>query len=175
VFGENNPGHARRVLVCGAPGSSLRPPGALMAAGGLPQRLLLQTPMHGPAQQVAVAALCADCEALLRHCLPPLEIAPRKIPATFRAAPTASMQLASGSRYLVAGANTTDHAVTLARDYNRSEARDQYIRELCDAWKGDGNDREVPRIHNTGDPIADAWLDQLDDLQNAWARGSGRR
>jgi hypothetical protein len=62
------------------------------------------------------------------------------------------------------------------RDHLRREARDEYITELCDAWKGDNtNDREVASKHDTGNPIADAWLDQLDDLQNSWARGSGRR
>ena len=69
-----------------------------------------------------------------------------------------------------------DHAALVTRDHQCREARDQYIAELCDSWKStDTSDREVARMHNTGNPIADAWLDQLDDLQNSWARGSGRR
>jgi len=33
------------------------------------------------------------------------------------------------------------------------------------------NDREVARIHNTGDARTDAYLDQLHDLTTAWSRG----
>jgi hypothetical protein len=81
-----------------------------------------------------------------------------------------------GSRYLTAGKHTPAHAVLVVRDHECREARDEYVQQLCDAWKGNNtNDREVARKHDTGNPIADAWLDQLDDLQNSWARGSGRR
>ena len=81
-----------------------------------------------------------------------------------------------GARYLSAGEHTVDHAALVMRDHQRREARDEYVQDLCNAWKGDNaNDREVPSVHNTGNPIADAWLDQLHDLQNSWARGSDRR
>jgi hypothetical protein len=40
-----------------------------------------------------------------------------------------------GSRYLVAGAGTADHAVLVMRDHLRREARDQYIAELTSAWQ----------------------------------------
>jgi hypothetical protein len=81
-----------------------------------------------------------------------------------------------GPRYLTAGAGTVDHAVQAARAYNRAEAYRASVQEMCDAWRGPNvSDREVARKHDTGNPIADAWLDQLDDLQNSWARGSGRR
>ena len=39
-----------------------------------------------------------------------------------------------GSRYLVAGAGTADHAALVMRDHLRREARDQYIAELTSAW-----------------------------------------
>ena len=73
-----------------------------------------------------------------------------------------------GSRYLVAGAGTIDHAKQLMADHVRREARDQYIAELQDAWKGNNTDREVARIHNTGDARTDAYLDQKYDLENSW-------
>jgi hypothetical protein len=37
------------------------------------------------------------------------------------------------------------------------------------------NDREVARVHNTGDAKLDAYLDSVEDLTTAWARGSRRR
>ena len=76
-----------------------------------------------------------------------------------------------GSRYLTAGTRTPEHAALVMRDHLRREARDQYIAELQDAWKSTGtNDREVARIHNTGDARIDAYLDQLHDLTTAWSR-----
>jgi hypothetical protein len=36
-------------------------------------------------------------------------------------------------------------------------------------------DREVARMHNTGDARTDAYLDQKYDLENSWHRGSGKR
>ena len=48
--------------------------------------------------------------------------------------------------------------------------------ELQDAWKGNNtNDREVARMHNTGDARTDAYLDQKYDLENSWHRGNGKR
>jgi hypothetical protein len=81
-----------------------------------------------------------------------------------------------GARYLTAGTRTTDHAALVMRDHQRREARDEYIAELCDAWKSTGtNDREVARLHNTGDARTDAYLDQKYDLENSWHRGTGKR
>jgi hypothetical protein len=81
-----------------------------------------------------------------------------------------------GARYLTAGTRTRDHAALVMRDHQRREARDEYITELCDAWKSTGtNDREVSRMHNTGDARTDAYLDQKYDLENSWHRGSGKR
>jgi hypothetical protein len=81
-----------------------------------------------------------------------------------------------GPRYLTAGAGTVDHAKQVMADHIRREARDQYIAELCDSWKGNNkNDREVARVHNTGDARTDAYLDQKYDLENSWHRGSGKR
>ena len=58
------------------------------------------------------------------------------------------------------------------RDHLRREARDEYVQQLRDAWKGTGTyDREVARIHNTGDARTDAYLDQKYDLE---IRGSAR-
>jgi hypothetical protein len=81
-----------------------------------------------------------------------------------------------GSRYLTAGTRTPEHAALVMRDHLRREARDQYIAELCDSWKGNNkNDREVAHVHNTGDARTDAYLDQKYDLENSWHRGSGKR
>jgi hypothetical protein len=81
-----------------------------------------------------------------------------------------------GSRYLVAGAGTVDHAKQVMADHMRREARDQHVADLQDAWKGNNtNDREVARIHNTGDARTDAYLDQKYDLENSWHRGTGKR
>ena len=78
-----------------------------------------------------------------------------------------------GARYLLAGKHTPDHAALVMRDHERREARDEYVHRLCDAWKG--TDREVARMHNTGDARTDAYLDQKYDLENSWHRGSGKR
>jgi hypothetical protein len=75
-----------------------------------------------------------------------------------------------GARYLTAGTRTTDHAALVMRDHLRREARDEYITELCDAWKST-NDREVARVHDTGDAVRDSYLDQVHDLTTAWSRG----
>jgi hypothetical protein len=40
-----------------------------------------------------------------------------------------------GARYLAAGEGTVDHATILAQERNRTEARDDYIRETSDAWR----------------------------------------
>jgi hypothetical protein len=60
----------------------------------------------------------------------------------------------------------------------KQEAYDAMCRDMVNAWKnprapawkGNTNDREVVRKHNTGNPIADAYMDQLDDLTTAWSR-----
>ena len=80
-----------------------------------------------------------------------------------------------GARYLSAGEHTVDHAALVMHDHLRREARDQYIADLQDAWKGNNTDREIARIHNTGDARTDAYLDQKYDLENSWHRGSGKR
>jgi hypothetical protein len=76
-----------------------------------------------------------------------------------------------GSRYLVAGAETVDHAKQVTRDHMRAEAYADAVQQMCDAWRGPNvSDRECQRIHDTGNRIADALLDQLHDLQNSWSR-----
>jgi hypothetical protein len=76
-----------------------------------------------------------------------------------------------GSRYLVAGAGTVDHAKQVMADHMRREARDQHVADFQDAWKGNNtNDREVARVHDTGDAVRDAYLDQVADLTSAWER-----
>src|SRR5262245_18391304 len=81
-----------------------------------------------------------------------------------------------GARYLTVGTRTPDHAVLVVRDHERREARDEYIQQLCDASKSTGiHDREVARIHNTGNARTDAYLDQKYDLENSWHHGSGKR
>jgi hypothetical protein len=75
-----------------------------------------------------------------------------------------------GSRYLVAGAGA-DHAKQVMADHMRREARDQYVADLQDAWKGNNtNNREVARVHDTGDAVRDSYLDQVHDLTTAWSR-----
>jgi hypothetical protein len=76
-----------------------------------------------------------------------------------------------GFRYLTAGTRTPEHAALVMRDHLRREAYAESVRQLCDGWKGDNNNnREVARIHNTGDARTDAYLDQLHDLTTAWSR-----
>jgi hypothetical protein len=76
-----------------------------------------------------------------------------------------------GSRYLTAGTRTPEHAALVMRDHLRREARDEYIAELQNAWKSTGTgDREVPRVHNTGDARTDAYLDSVADLTTSWSR-----
>ena len=76
-----------------------------------------------------------------------------------------------GSRYLVAGPGTVDHAKQAMADHMRREARDQHIADLRDAWKGNNtDDREVARVHDTGDAVRDSYLDQVHDLTTAWSR-----
>jgi hypothetical protein len=77
-----------------------------------------------------------------------------------------------GFRYLTAGTRTPEHAALVMRDHLRREARDQYIAELQNAWKSTGTgNREVARVHDTGDAVRDAYLDQVHDLTTAWSRG----
>jgi hypothetical protein len=81
-----------------------------------------------------------------------------------------------GSRHLAVRKGTPDNAAMVRRDHQRREARDEYVQQLCDAWKGtDTSDREVSRVHHTGDARLDAYLDQKHDLENSWHRGSGKR
>ena len=76
-----------------------------------------------------------------------------------------------GSRHLVAGAGTVDHAKQMMADHMRREARDQHVADLQDAWKGNNtSDREVARVHDTGDAVRDSYLDQVHDLTTAWSR-----
>jgi hypothetical protein len=81
-----------------------------------------------------------------------------------------------GVRCLIAGQGTTDHVKLATQDAMCREARDQYVADLQDAWKGDDPSRyEVARVHDTGDARLDALLDQQLDLTTAWSRGTGRR
>lgn len=80
-----------------------------------------------------------------------------------------------GARFLRAGSHTVDHAHLVTANLMRAEAYHDGVQQMCDAWKSTTNDREVPRIHDTGDPVADAYADFVHDLENAWHRGSGRR
>ena len=77
-----------------------------------------------------------------------------------------------GPRYArPAPEHSVDHAVQVTRDHMRTEAYADAVQQMCDAWRGPNvSDRECQRIHDTGNPIADAYLDQLHDLQNSWSR-----
>lgn len=53
----------------------------------------------------------------------------------------------------------------------RAQAYQDAKRELEGAWKKNSmSDREVARVHDTGDPVRDAYLDQVYDLTTAWSR-----
>ena len=73
--------------------------------------------------------------------------------------------------------------------YDRSAAMEAYERakaEAQDAWRTPSapaadhavteaktdnmNDREVARVHDTGDPVRDAYLDGITDLTSSWQR-----
>jgi hypothetical protein len=57
-----------------------------------------------------------------------------------------------------------------ARQGNREALRDS-IATLQDAWKSSNiSDREVPRVHDTGDAVRDAYLDSVAGLTTAWSR-----
>jgi hypothetical protein len=76
-----------------------------------------------------------------------------------------------GACYLRTVPHTVDHAVAVTQEHLRLEAYADSIRELCDAWKGNNsNDREVPRLHDTGDAVRDAYLDSVADLTTSWSR-----
>ena len=75
-----------------------------------------------------------------------------------------------GARYLTAGTRTRDHAALVMRDHLRREARDEYVAALQSAWKNGTNDREVARVHHTGDARTDAYLDSVADLTTSWSR-----
>jgi hypothetical protein len=72
-----------------------------------------------------------------------------------------------GYRYLNAGHRSTDHAVQVTRDAMRSEARADYVRTTCDAWKP-GFDREITVAPITGDARTDAYLARKEHDANAW-------
>lgn len=76
-----------------------------------------------------------------------------------------------GACYLRTVPHTVDHAVAVTWEHLRREAYVDAVTEASNAWKGnDISEREVARVHVTGDPLADAWLDQVHDLQNGWSR-----
>src|SRR6476646_10344383 len=62
----------------------------------------------------------------------------------------------------------TDQAANDARERAYQEAK----REAQEAWKTNNNmtDWEVARVHDTGDPVRDAYLDGVADLTTAWSR-----
>lgn len=77
----------------------------------------------------------------------------------------------TGARYLRTPSRGADHARQVTLDHLRNEARAAWIDAMQDAWRGTDN-REAARKHNTGDPVADAWLDGVDDLTTSWSRNS---
>jgi len=86
-----------------------------------------------------------------------------------------------GARYLTAGTRTTDHAAMVMLDHLRREARDQYIVELQDAWKGNNTARgtrsqdSAPRgpVYDAveGQRVKDAaYAEMVNELVTAWQR-----
>jgi hypothetical protein len=76
-----------------------------------------------------------------------------------------------GACYLRTVPHTVDHAVAVTREHLRREAYADAVTEASNAWKSnDINDREVARVHDTGDAVRDAYLDSVADLTTAWSR-----
>ena len=85
----------------------------------------------------------------------------------------------SGCRHRLGPAVLTDQA---GRE-RKAKAYAAMCAELQDAWKtpsspavteastNNMNDREVARVHDTGDAKRDAYLDYVADLTSAWQRG----
>ena len=81
-----------------------------------------------------------------------------------------------GPRYLrPAPVHTADAARQVTLAHMRDEAYRDFVEAATNAWRGTDNDREVARVHDSGDPVRDAYLDQLADLTTSWSRNSGRR
>jgi hypothetical protein len=89
-----------------------------------------------------------------------------------------------GAVYLRTNPHTTDHAVAVTQRVMADKARREWIDEMTNAWKNKpeddpdpfiralaGTDREVARLHNTGNPVADAYADSILDLTTSWSRG----
>ena len=79
-----------------------------------------------------------------------------------------------GSRFLTGGQKGVDHAVRVTQEHMRQQAWADSVAEASNAWKG-GSDREIPLRRQTGDAVADAYLDSVDALESAWIGNSGRR
>ena len=72
-----------------------------------------------------------------------------------------------GSGFVTGGTRGVEFAQRITADHMRAEALADSIRETSNAWKGSTNDREVPVKRRSDDPVADAYLDQVADLENA--------
>jgi hypothetical protein len=70
-----------------------------------------------------------------------------------------------------AAAGTADAAVQVTARAMRDEARRDAVVDASSAWRGNAGDREVARVHDTKDELANAWLDQVADLTSAWSGG----
>jgi hypothetical protein len=77
-----------------------------------------------------------------------------------------------GLRYLVAGHKTADHVQQVTREVMRDEARREAVVDASSAWRGGAGDRTIPVKRETGDAVADAWLDGIEDLTSAWSGGT---
>jgi hypothetical protein len=86
-----------------------------------------------------------------------------------------------GPRYLAAGEHTSHHAVLVMLDHQRREARDQYVADLQDAWKGNNTARgtrsqdSAPRgpVYDAveGQRVKDAaYAEMVNELVTAWQR-----
>src|SRR5262245_37031319 len=54
----------------------------------------------------------------------------------------------------------------------RRPSAEPAVTAASNLWKTNNmNDREVARLHDTGDPVRDAYLDYVADLTSAWQRG----
>jgi hypothetical protein len=75
-----------------------------------------------------------------------------------------------GPRYLAAGKKTTDHALIVAANVLRDQAREQMFADAGKKTQRRETRATVARVDTDGDERSRAWRDQVTDLTTAWSR-----